>query len=71
MSNCEKLYSTGKVLDRCAQLCYTLWRYESSDDIVLSCLDKLKHAWKRFVSNELHFPLVYDSLSHTPFVVPN
>ena len=63
VSNREKLYLTGKSLDRYAQLCYTLWRYESSDDVVLSCLAKLKHAWKRFASNKLHFPLVYDSLS--------
>ena len=60
-TNLDSMYFSGKALDRYAQLCYALWRFELPDCNTLGpAMRKLKSAFARFAKNTQKFPLVYD-----------
>ncbi|KAH7102853.1 glycoside hydrolase [Auriculariales sp. MPI-PUGE-AT-0066] len=61
-SDLDSLYFSGKALDRFAQLCHTLWKYDRGHDMLEIALRKLKSAFERFAQNRQKFPLVYDQI---------
>ncbi|KAG7844712.1 hypothetical protein KL941_003452 [Ogataea angusta] len=60
-SNTDSMYTAGKILDKGAFMLYVVAFILKDAQLTIKQLDKMKHAFHRFISNQQQAPLVYET----------